>query len=159
LVWEVANGPIPAGLEINHKDGNKQNNALGNLELVSAAQNSLHAVRTKLRAPAWTYATKEGRAIKGRSFLPEETILAIVSDLQNGEKDADVAAKYGLAVTYVHGLRYRRMGKIPKLSPERRAQIESLLKEGATLLNVVKLTKTAPYTVINIRKELQNAGG
>jgi hypothetical protein len=51
------------------------------------------------------------------------------------------------------------MGKIPKLSPERRAQIESLLKEGATLLNVVKLTKTAPYTVINIRKELQNAGG
>ena len=32
LVWETANGPIPRGHVIHHKDGNKLNNSLDNLE-------------------------------------------------------------------------------------------------------------------------------
>lgn len=34
LVWEVANGPIPKGFHIHHKDRNRLNNELSNLELV-----------------------------------------------------------------------------------------------------------------------------
>ena len=39
LVWEVFIGEIPIGYEINHIDHDKQNNALGNLELVTHSMN------------------------------------------------------------------------------------------------------------------------
>ena len=39
LVWSAFNGPIPEGLEINHKDEDKANNALLNLELVTRKEN------------------------------------------------------------------------------------------------------------------------
>lgn len=42
--------PNPQSLpEINHKDGNRQNNLIGNLEWVTSSGNSLHAVKTGLR--------------------------------------------------------------------------------------------------------------
>ena len=39
LVWEKHYGAIPAGYQIHHKDGNKQNNDISNLQLVSTIQN------------------------------------------------------------------------------------------------------------------------
>lgn len=39
MVWESFNGPIPAGYEINHIDGNTHNNSLSNLELVTHKEN------------------------------------------------------------------------------------------------------------------------
>lgn len=43
LVYEgVSGGPIPDGLQINHKDGNRVNNAISNLELVTPKQNAEH---------------------------------------------------------------------------------------------------------------------
>lgn len=48
LVWESFNGPIPPGLEVNHKDGNKRNNRLDNLEVGTKRQNFEHAVRNGL---------------------------------------------------------------------------------------------------------------
>lgn len=38
--------------EINHKDGNKANNSVGNLERVSKSENAKHAIRTGLRKPS-----------------------------------------------------------------------------------------------------------
>jgi len=32
-VWENANGPIPVGFAVRHKDGNRENNTPGNLEI------------------------------------------------------------------------------------------------------------------------------
>jgi hypothetical protein len=46
LVWEAANGPLPAGHAIAFKDGNKQNIDLANLELISRRElmrrNTIH---------------------------------------------------------------------------------------------------------------------
>ena len=44
LVWEAFNGAIEGRLEINHKDLNRANNALSNLELVTHQQNMQHAI-------------------------------------------------------------------------------------------------------------------
>lgn len=38
VIWEEANGEIPKGFHIHHKDHNKDNNALDNLELLSASE-------------------------------------------------------------------------------------------------------------------------
>ena len=44
LVWRHHKGPIPAGMEIHHKDENKLNNSIDNLELISnLAHRHIHA--------------------------------------------------------------------------------------------------------------------
>ena len=35
LIWEEQFGTIPEGIDIHHKDGNKQNNKIENLELLT----------------------------------------------------------------------------------------------------------------------------
>ena len=48
LVWLCYKGAIDDNYEINHKDGNKQNNRLSNLELVTGSENVKHAHRMGL---------------------------------------------------------------------------------------------------------------
>ena len=51
LVAVVFMGQPPDGLQINHKDGNKMNPSLGNLEYVTASANQRHAVENGLLLP------------------------------------------------------------------------------------------------------------
>lgn len=44
MMWEAFNGPIKSKLEVNHKDLNRSNNQLTNLELVTHQQNIQHAI-------------------------------------------------------------------------------------------------------------------
>lgn len=37
-MWEQANGPIPAGHDVHHRDGDKTNNVLDNLELLTKSE-------------------------------------------------------------------------------------------------------------------------
>ena len=39
IVYEAFNGPIPEGMEIHHIDGDKQNNHISNLQMVSREEN------------------------------------------------------------------------------------------------------------------------
>lgn len=47
LVWIMHNGPIPAGMDIDHIDQNKSNNRIENLRLVTRAGNMLNVVAHK----------------------------------------------------------------------------------------------------------------
>lgn len=49
LIWEAVNGPVPDGLEINHRNGRKADNRIENLELVTRGENIRHAYRLGLR--------------------------------------------------------------------------------------------------------------
>ena len=49
LMWELFVGEIQDKMDINHKNGNKQDNRLSNLEVVTRSQNLRHAVRTGLK--------------------------------------------------------------------------------------------------------------
>lgn len=52
LVLAAFVGPRPEGMDINHKDGVKTNNALSNLEYVTRSENHNHAVRLGLNTRA-----------------------------------------------------------------------------------------------------------
>lgn len=45
VIWTIANGKIPDGMQINHKNGHRWDNRIENLELVTASENTTHAYR------------------------------------------------------------------------------------------------------------------
>jgi hypothetical protein len=67
MVWEAVHGPIPEGLQINHKNGVKTDNRIENLELVTASENTAHAYRLGLICAK---GERNGRAI-GKRRLAE----------------------------------------------------------------------------------------
>lgn len=62
LVYEHFGGPIPAGLTINHKDGDREHNWIDNLEVATMSEQMIHAYATGLQVP--TRGEARGRSAK-----------------------------------------------------------------------------------------------
>jgi hypothetical protein len=68
LLYETFVEKIPRGKQINHIDGNKVNNSLENLEVVTPSENALHAFRIGLHQH--TIGEKHGQSkLKDRDIL------------------------------------------------------------------------------------------
>lgn len=100
IVWIAANGVPPLGHQINHKNGEKANNAIANLELATPAQNNEHARRTGLWKPNYGL-------LNGQSKL-SEVEKATIRALKNcGAATKELAEKYGVSETHI-----RRIAKV-----------------------------------------------
>lgn len=92
-----------SALDANHKDGNKKNNALSNLEWCSHRENSEHAARNNLMA----FGSRHGLA-----KLTEEQIPEIRRAIANGSTYRAVASEHGVSVStisdIVKGVTWRR---------------------------------------------------
>lgn len=89
VVWIAANGPIPPGLEVNHKNGVHDDNRLDNLELVTPSGNVQHA-RDVLGV---NYAVGER---VGTSKLTEAQATEAIRLLSAGARHKDIAAQLGV---------------------------------------------------------------
>ena len=89
IVTEAFLGIRPEGTEVNHKDGNKINNRLENLEYVTRSENALHAHRTGLSNAV------NGEKV-GSSKLTEENVHEIRRLLVN-ETQTAIALKFNVS--------------------------------------------------------------
>ena len=73
LVWEEANGPIPSGYLVHHRNEDRSDNRLENLQLMTRAEHNQHhhsgrhhSAETRAKMSA-SHSTPEARAIKSRT--------------------------------------------------------------------------------------------
>jgi hypothetical protein len=86
------------GLCVNHKDGNKLNNSLSNLEIVTFAENSSHASRTGL-------INNKGSQNK-LAVLSEEDVADIFKS-HNKIPQMDLALKYNVSKSCIQSIQYK----------------------------------------------------
>lgn len=81
-------GKQKPGIIVNHKDGNKSNNSLNNLEYISQRENVAHAQRL----------------IKGMVYLDDESITGILLLRNDGVPLQDIADEYNIPYHVVRDL-------------------------------------------------------
>ena len=103
FIWIWFNGPIPKELQINHIDGDKLNNRLSNLELLSPRENTKHSIKIGLRNTAG-----ENNAL---SKLNKKDIEVIRSLRKQGLNLKQISILYSIDVSHVSSICRRRSWK------------------------------------------------
>jgi len=107
MVAEAFIGPYPKDKEINHIDGNKQNNSVENLEYITKTENMNHAIKMGLR---WV---PKGSACK-QSILTESDVaeirrIAKERGFRCGQKQ--LANQFGVSERTIQSIIYREHWK------------------------------------------------
>ncbi len=92
LMYETFRSPIPSGLEINHRDGNRENNRLDNLELVTRSDNMLHCFRELNPSLNRVRGTQHHKA-----KLTPQDVENIVKLSRAGSSQREIAQMYGVS--------------------------------------------------------------
>ena len=92
-------------LEVNHKDGNKENNCLNNLEWCSGSENVKHSIDTGLKIPI------KGEQI-GNSVLNEDKVLEIIDLLLNSNLSLQkIGEKFGVSRHTIFDIKRKKSWK------------------------------------------------
>lgn len=104
FVWECHRGEIPDGLVINHKDGDKTNNSIDNLEVVTHRVNIIHAWEQLGRV-----------SVKGedkpQAKITEDQAKDIIELCRQGVSNKIIGAKFNLSPNYISLIRHKRRWK------------------------------------------------
>jgi hypothetical protein len=119
LVAAAFLGPCPDGFQVNHRDGNPQNNTVANLEWATRDENMAHAVANGLM--------RSGE-MHGLARLSDEDVATIRRRCATGERQWAVGADYGITQGQVSNL-VRMKRRNPALI-ERRAAYRAVTRAG-----------------------------
>lgn len=96
LVMLAFVGECPEGHEVNHKNGNKADNRLENLEYMTHSANVLHTYHSLKREPTRVFGESHGL-----SKLTENEVSQIRQALSNGKSQRKIASEYGVCQTTI----------------------------------------------------------
>lgn len=109
LVAETFIHPRIGKEEVNHLDGNKQNNVAANLEWVTKPENANHAIRTGIRR-VFSGGSSKGES-NPRSRLTDSQVKEIITAFRSKEPRKAIAARYGISVGSVEEIGARKSWK------------------------------------------------
>ena len=89
----------PDQTDVNHKDGNKENNNIENLEWCTRSENNYHAYNTGLHVCG---------EVHPQAKYSAELISTIKLRYESGERICDLSAEYGIPHQYVSGILHGR---------------------------------------------------
>jgi hypothetical protein len=103
LVWLHFKGEIPLGMTVNHKNGNKADNRMENLELATMSEQRIHAIRV----------LNCGRTIPRGELNPKhQATESMVAEIRRrhdaGEKEIQLAADFGMTRRAVWAICHRK---------------------------------------------------
>lgn len=81
--------------DVNHKDGNKSNNCLDNLEWCTKTENNFHAYNTGLHSSGEKHP---------QSKYSNDLICFIKEEYQKGKKVGEISKELGIAHQYISGI-------------------------------------------------------
>ena len=104
LVAEAFLGECPEGYVVNHKDGNKYNNNIENLEYVTSSENNYHAIRTGLRKPNTSQIGKHGEEAGAAKITEEQAIEILKEHYRTGDGYRKIGKRLGISRGIVQGI-------------------------------------------------------
>lgn len=108
FVWTYHFGKIPEGMTINHRNFDKADNRLSNLELLSGSDNTKYSARAGRFKNNGKHAVGSGN---GRSVLTEKRVKTIKRRLDRGESASALAREYEIGKTAVHDIKSEKSWK------------------------------------------------
>jgi hypothetical protein len=98
VIWTIRRGPIPVGLQVNHKDLDKTNNRLGNLELLDQSGNISHSYANG-RVRPWSESTEWRPGIARISEATKQEILRLHSEGNGAHR---ISKRIAVSKTHIH---------------------------------------------------------